>query len=163
MESGDKKDFQINFLSFYVVHVEEKGEQTTKYYKHFQTLDETEYEESALKDFLDGELTKIVKRKVERHPKGEQAPTKIGYFITEEGHALDSNPNFNVFQRVRFSETKEAFQAANEVLSSSYVDTSAVRGGVLLIANAKLRKYFDAPFVFVMKCDFEPKVASISD
>jgi hypothetical protein len=156
-------DFQINYLSFYVVHVEGKGEQTTKYYKHFQTLDEIEYEASPLKDFLDGELAKIVKRKVERHPKGEQAPTKIGYFITEEGHGLDSNPNFNVFQRVRYATTKEAFQLASEILASSYTDTSAVRGGVLLVASAKLRKYFDEPFMFIMKCDFEPKVASISD
>ncbi|MBO9129136.1 DUF3900 domain-containing protein [Bacillus sp. 165] len=156
-------DFEINYLSFYVVHIEGKGEQVTKYYKHFQTLDKTEYEESTLKEFLDGELEKISKRKVERHPKAEQAPTKIGYFITEEGYGLDSNPNYNVFQRVRLADSKEAFQAANEVLVSAYVDTAAVRGGVVLVASAKLRKYLDTPFVFIMKCDFEPKVASISD
>lgn len=34
---------------------------------------------------------------------------------------------------------------------------------MLLIASAKLGKYFDEPFLFIMKCDFEPKVASISD
>ena len=51
----------------------------------------------------------------------------------------------------------------SEPLVYTYLDTSAVRGGVFLIAQAKLRKYFDDPFVFVMKCDFEPKVASISD
>ncbi len=51
----------------------------------------------------------------------------------------------------------------SEPLVYTYLDTSAIRGGVFLIAQAKLRKYFDDPFVFVMKCDFEPKVASISD
>jgi hypothetical protein len=156
-------DFQIKFLSFYVVQVEGKGEQTSSHYKHFQTLDEDAYENSALKEFLDGELAKIVKRKVDRHPKAEQVPTKIGRFIVEPGHSLDSNPNYNLFHRIRFAETKEAFQEENEQLVHSYLDTSAVRGGVFLIVSAKLRKYFDDPFVFILKCDFEPKVASISD
>ncbi|RBN38841.1 hypothetical protein DMN50_23345, partial [Priestia megaterium] len=62
-------DFKINFLSFYVIQVEGKEEQASKQYKHFQTLDTEEYEESSIKDFLDGEFKKIVKRKVERHPK----------------------------------------------------------------------------------------------
>jgi hypothetical protein len=61
------------------------------------------------------------------------------------------------------AETKEFFREANEQIVNAYIDTSAVRGGVLLVANAKLRKYFDEPFLFIMKCDFEPKVASISD
>lgn len=156
-------DFQINYLSFYVIHVEGKGENADKRYKHFQTLDESEYDNSQLKDFLDGELVKIVKRKVSRHPKTEEAPTKIGYFIAEEGHDLTSNPNYNLFNRVRHAESKESFQTETEKFAISYVDTSAVRGGVFLVASAKMRKYFDEPFVFVMKCDFEPKVASISD
>ncbi|WP_409296985.1 DUF3900 domain-containing protein [Peribacillus sp. SCS-26] len=156
-------DFQIQFLSFYVVQVEGKGESADKRYKHFQTLDEEEYEDSPLKDFLDGEFAKIVKRKAERHPKSEEVPTKIGYFVVEEGHDLTSNPNYNLFSRVRFAGDKEAFQAESEKFAVSYVDTSAVRGGVFLVARAKLRKYFDEPFVFIMKCDFEPKVASISD
>jgi hypothetical protein len=156
-------DYEIKFLSFYVVQVEGKGEQATKYNKHFQTIDALEYENSPLKDFLDGELLKISKRKVERHPKSEQVPTKIGRFIVEDGHDYDSNPNYNLFNRIRFAETKEAFKEANEPLVHTYIDTSAVRGGVFLVAQAKLRKYFDDPFVFVMKCDFEPKVASISD
>ena len=50
----------------------------------------------------------------------------------------------------------------SEPLVYTYLDTSAARW-CILIAQAKLRKYFDDPFVFVMKCDFEPKVASISD
>lgn len=156
-------DFEINFLSFYVVQVEGKGEAVDKRYKHFQTLDAEEYEDSSLKEFLNGELLKISKRKVERHAKTEQAPTKIGRFIVEEGHELDSNPHYNLFNRIRFAKTKENFKDMSEPLVYTYLDTSAVRGGVFLIAQAKLRKYFDDPFVFVMKCDFEPKVASISD
>ena len=81
-------DFEINYLSFYVVQVEGKGEAVDKRYKHFQTLDAEEYEDSSLKEFLNGELLKISKRKVERHAKTEQAPTKIGRFIVEEGANL---------------------------------------------------------------------------
>ncbi len=156
-------DFEITFLSFYVVTVEGKGEQSDKRYKHFQTLDESMYEESALKGFLDGELARIVNRKVERHPKNETVPTKLGHFIVEENHSLDSNPNFNLFQRIRNAKTIEDFKNENETLVINYIDTSAVRGGAFLVIQAKLRKYFDDPLVFVLKCDFEPKVASISD
>ncbi|SFA79554.1 protein of unknown function [Bacillus sp. cl95] len=156
-------DFEVKYLSFFVVQVEGKGDQADKRYKHFQTLDETEYENSSLKDFLDGEFTKISKRKVDRHPKTEEVPTKIGYFVVEEGHDLTSNPNYNLFNRVRHADSKEAFYAESEKFVTAYLDTSAVRGGVFLVASAKLRKYFDEPFVFILKCDFEPKVASISD
>ncbi len=70
-------DFEIKFLSFYVIQVEGKDEQANKQFKHFRTyLDTEEFEESELKDFLDGELKKIVKRKAERHPQSEQVPTK---------------------------------------------------------------------------------------
>lgn len=151
------------YLSFFVVHVEGKGDQTEKSFRHFQTLDETGYEESALKEFLDGELMKISKRKVERHPKTEQVPTKIGRFIVEAGHELSSNPNYNQFQTLRFTDTVEDFQERAEQFVRTYLDTSAVRGGVFIVSLAKLNKYFDKPFVFIMKCDFEPKVASISD
>ncbi len=156
-------EFEVQYLSFYVVQVEGKGEQADKRYKHFQTLNEAEYESSPLKDFLDGEFTKIVKRKVERHPKTDEVPTKIGYFIVEEGHDLTSNPNYNLFHRARFAESKEDFQQESEKFAIAYVDTSAVRGGAFIVARAKLRKYFDDAFVFILKCDFEPKVASISD
>ncbi|MCP8969194.1 DUF3900 domain-containing protein [Ectobacillus ponti] len=156
-------NFEINFLSFYVVQVEGSGEQAAKHYKHFQTLDVEEYEDSSLKQFLGGELEKIAKRKAERHPKTEGVPTKIGRFPVEEGYDLASNPNYNLFQRVRSAETKEQFQHVNEAFVYSYLDTSAVRGGVFLVVQAKLRQYFNDPFVFVLKCDFEPKVASISD
>ena len=156
-------DFEITFLSFYVVTVEGKGDQSDKRYKHFQTIDENMYEESALKAFLDGELARIVNRKVERHAKNDTVPTKLGHFIVEENHSLDSNPNYNLFQRIRHAKTTEEFKAANETLVINYVDTSAVRGGAFLVIQAKLRKYYDDPIVFVLKCDFEPKVASISD
>lgn len=69
-------DFEIKFLSFYVIQVEGKDEQANKQFKHFQTLDTEEFEESELKDFLDRELKKIVKRKAERHPQSEQVPIK---------------------------------------------------------------------------------------
>ncbi|WP_018663514.1 DUF3900 domain-containing protein [Heyndrickxia acidiproducens] len=156
-------DFVINYLSFYVIQVEGQGEQARKTYKHFQTLDQEEYELSNVKDFLDGELEKITKRKVDIHPKSEQVPTKIGRFIVEPGYGLDSNPNFNLFSRARQADSKEAFQKTSEAFLAIYLDTNAVRGGAFLIASAKLRKYFDEPFIFIMKCDFEPKVATITD
>jgi hypothetical protein len=162
-ELGEDMDFRIDFISFYVIQVEGKEEQADKNFKHFQTLDTDEYEESALKEFLDGELTKIVKRKVERHPKSEQVPTKLGRFIVEPGHPLDSNPNYNQFSRARSSQNKEGFKQASEEFLSIYLDTSAVRGGAFIVAKATPRKYFNDSFVFIMKCDFEPKVASISD
>lgn len=152
-------EFDINFLSFYLIQVEDED----KRYKHFQTLDNINYEESPLKAFLDGELAKIVKRKVERHAKSEGTPTKIGRFIVEPGHELTSNPNYNLFHKVRFAASANDFQKAAEEVAQMYIDTSAVRGGALLVASAKLTKFFDDPFIFVMKCDFEPKVASIAD
>lgn len=156
-------DFEIKFLSFYVIQVEGKDEQANKQFKHFQTLDTEEFEESELKDFLDGELKKIVKRKADRHPQSEQVPTKIGNFIVEPGHELDSNPNYNLFNRARLADTKETFIEVSEQFVRTYLDTSAVRGGVFLVASAVPRKYFEDTFVFMMKCDFEPKVARISD
>lgn len=156
-------EFEIRYISFYVIQVDGKDEQANKQYKHFQTLDTEEFENSELKDFLDGELKKIVKRKAERHPKSEQVPTKIGRFITEPGHELDSNPNYNLFHKTKLAETKEEFNELSEQFVRTYLDTSAVRGGVFLVATAVPRKYFDDTFVFVMKCDFEPKIASIAD
>lgn len=156
-------DFQIQYLSFFVIQVDGKGEQANKFYKHYQTLDSQEYENSPLKDFLDGELMKISKRKVERHPKTEEVPTKIGYFIVEEGHDLTSNPNYNLFHRARFAASKDDFLEESEKFINTYLNTNAVRGGAFLVVNAKLSKYFDDPFVFILKCDFESKVASISD
>ncbi|WP_047151092.1 DUF3900 domain-containing protein [Aneurinibacillus tyrosinisolvens] len=156
-------DFTIQFLSFFVVRVDGQGEQAEKAFKHYQTVDDTEYEASELKDFLDGEFTRIAKRKVERNPKSEQVPTKIGRFIVEPGYDVDSNPDYNMFSRIRNAQTKDEFHKHSNELVRAYMDTSAIRGGVLLVASAKLTKYFDEPFVFVLKCDFEQKIASISD
>ncbi|KMK76887.1 DUF3900 domain-containing protein [Alkalihalobacillus pseudalcaliphilus] len=156
-------DFEIQYLSFYVIEIIGQEEQTNKLYKHFQTLNKEEFEQSQLKDFLDGELKKIVKRKVERHPKSEQVPTKVGRFHTEPGHELTSNPNYNMFHRVRFAGSKTEFQEASEKFVENYLETSAVRGGAFLVATAVPRKFYDDAFVFILKCDFEPKVASIAD
>ena len=154
-------DFGILFLSFYVIQVE--GDDGNKMIRHYQTLDKEEFEQSTLHDFLGGELKKIAKRNVERHPKAENVPTKLGYFVVEEGHELSSNPNFVLFNKACFSETKEDFHEHAEKFVQLYADTSSVRGGVFIVASAKLNKYFDEPFLFILKCDFEPKVASISD
>ncbi|MGD6833996.1 DUF3900 domain-containing protein [Sutcliffiella halmapala] len=156
-------DFDIHSLAFYVIEIEGSGDNAKKYYKQMATLDEADYQESPLKSFLEGELMKISKRKVDRHPKSDQVPTKIGRFTVEPGYDLGSNPNYNLFHRIKFAETKEQFAKASEEVASTYTDTTAVRGGVLIIARAKLNKYFDEPFVFVLKCDFEQKVASITD
>ena len=43
------------------------------------------------------------------------------------------------------------------------MDTSAVRGGALIAVQATLSKLFDTPFLFILKCDFEPKIARIAD
>ena len=154
-------DFGILYLSFYVIQVE--GEEGSKKIKHYQTLDKEEFEASPLQDFLAGELKKIAKRKVEKHPKAENVPTKLGYFIVEQGHDLSSNPNFVLFNKTCFSDSKEVFDEHAEKIVQMYTDTSSVRGGVFIVATAKLNKYFDEPFLFILKCDFEPKVASISD
>ncbi|RXJ04137.1 DUF3900 domain-containing protein [Anaerobacillus alkaliphilus] len=156
-------DFDIQYLSFSIINIEGSGEQANKSYKQIATLDEYKYSESTLKPFLDGEFMRITKRKVERHPKSEQVPTKIGRFLVEPGYDLASNPNYNLFNRIRSATQIDDFSKACRELIQTYTDTTAVRGGVLIIATAKLNKYFDEPFVFVMKCDFEQKVASISD
>jgi hypothetical protein len=156
-------DFEIVYLSFFVIKVDGKGEHAEKSFKHFQTLNKEDYESSSLKEFLDGEFMKISKRKVERHPKSEQIPTKIGRFLVEPGHELTSNPNYNQFQRLRTAESVDDFRSKTEQLVRLYLDTSAVRGGVFLVSLAKLTRFFDEPFVFIMKCDYEQKVASITD
>ncbi|MFT9846509.1 DUF3900 domain-containing protein [Aneurinibacillus sp. REN35] len=154
-------EFTVRFLSFFVVRGEAEGAE--KGHKHYQTLGEVEYINSALKEFLDGEFSRIAKRKVERNPKTEQAPTKIGRFIVEPEYELDSNPNFNLFSRLRHASDKEEFRRESEDLVRAYMHTSAIRGGALIIVQAKLTKYFDDPFVFVLKCDFEPKIATVTD
>lgn len=156
-------EFTIQYLSFFVIQTEEEDLSSAKRFKHYQTMDAESYETSELKQFLDGEFTRICKRKVERNPNSEQAPTKIGRFIVEPGHEPTSNPNYNLFQSLRSAGSLEEFRNLTDDMVRMYTDTSAIRGGALIVASAKLPSYFDEPFVFVMKCDFEPKIARISE
>lgn len=156
-------DFEIQYLSFFVLQGENQGEQGNKSFKHYQTLDEETYSQHPLKDFLDGELMKIAKRKVERNPKSDQVPTKIGHFVVEPGHALDTNPNYNLFQRLLTADSLDGFKDESEKLVRSYLETSSIRAGAMLVVRAKLTKFMDDPFIFILKCDFEPKVASITN
>jgi hypothetical protein len=153
-------EFSIQYLSFFVIQTAGNDQKT---YKHYQTLDELDYQQSEIKHFLDDEFAKISKRKVDRNPNSENAPTKIGRFIVEPDHDLTSNPNYNLFGRLRQVESKEQFLHQSDEMVRLYMDTSAVRGGALIIAQATLNKYFDEPFIFMMKCDFESKIARISD
>ncbi|MFD2669991.1 DUF3900 domain-containing protein [Marinicrinis sediminis] len=155
-------EFSVEFLSFFVIQ-DEASASGSKSFKHFQTLGREEYEYSELRSFLDGEFVRITKRKVEKHPKTEHAPTKIGHFIVEPGHDWSSNPNYNLFQRLLTAEDKQAFFNQADELVRMYMDTTAVRGGALIIASARLQDYSDQLILFVMKCDFEPKIARISD
>ncbi|MCY9665431.1 DUF3900 domain-containing protein [Paenibacillus alginolyticus] len=155
--------FAVQYISFFVIQGEGADAASAKNYRHYQTLDEYDYEDSALQQFLDGEFARIAKRKVERNPRAEQVPTKIGRFITEPGFELESNPNYNLFARLRYAENKQDFLNVGDELLNAYLNTSAVRGGAFLVASAKLNQYFDDPFVFILKCDFEPKIARITD
>jgi hypothetical protein len=156
-------DFSMEYLSFFVINSEGAAEQTAKRYKHFKTLDAEDYESSEVKRFLDGEFGRIVKRKAEKHPSTESAPTKIGRFVVEPGFELDSNPNYNMIQRCREAGDAEQFHNSCDDLLRAYIGTSSVRGGAFIVARAVLRKYFDVPFLFILKCDFEPKIARITD
>ncbi|KUP08248.1 hypothetical protein Q73_06955 [Bacillus coahuilensis m2-6] len=153
-------DFTINFASFFVISVDGKGENCQKNISTFKHI--TVNMRIVHKNFLMGKV-KIVKRKVERHPKNEQVPTKLGYFAVEPEYNLDSNSNFNMFQNSRQSISKEEFLENALTFVQAYIDASAVRGGAFIVLTATPKKYFDESFVFILKCDFEPKVASISD
>ena len=156
-------DFSICYLSFFVIQSDGAEQDSPKTYRHYQTLSRGDYDNSAIKIFLDGEFTRIVKRKAEVNPSTENPPTKIGRFTLEEGYELTGNPNYNLFGRLRSAADKDAFKAASDDLIRAYMDTSAVRGGAFIVASAKLTRYFDEPFLFVLKCDFEPKIARVSD
>lgn len=156
-------EFTVQYLSFFVIHSEGSDTAATKAYKHYQTMDGYAYAHSELKHFLDGEFTRICKRKVEKNPNSEHSPTKIGRFIVEPGYELSSNPNYNLFLKLQSATGTAEFHNCCDDMIRMYMDTSAVRGGAMIIASAKLDMYFDEPFIFVLKCDFEPKVARISD
>jgi hypothetical protein len=152
-------NFTVQYLSFFVI----QAEGDSRGYKHYRTLDAESYLTSEIRQFLDGEFARIVKRKVEKNPDSEHAPTKIGRFHVEPGHELSSNPNYNLFQRLRTAGNKDEFLNYCDDLIRTYMDTSAVRGGALIVASAKLTQFFDEPFIFVLKCDFEQKVVRIAD
>ena len=154
--------FLIQMLSFFVIQ-NEADNNTNLSYKHFQTLDGEEYIDSEIQKFLSGEFNRIAKRKVEKNPAVLQAPTKIGRFIVEPEHDLNSNPNFNMFARMRAAGDKQDFQYACDDVVRAYLDTSAVRGGALICVQATLDNYSEDPFIFLLKCDFEQKIARISD
>ena len=156
-------DFSLQYLSFFVIQTDGDADTSAKRFKHYKTLERDEYEDSELKSFLNDEFIKIVKRKVERNPSSANVPTKIGRFMVEPGYELESNQNYNLFQRLRDADSKDRFFGIADELVRIYMDTSAVRGGAFIIALSKLNTYFDEPFLFLLKCDFEPKIATISD
>ncbi|CAM3705230.1 DUF3900 domain-containing protein [Cohnella lubricantis] len=155
--------FSIQYLSFFVINNDGQEQDPVKRYKHYQTLDHFDYEDSEIRLFLDSEFTRIGKRKAEIHSETDNAPTKIGRFMLEPGHELDSNPNYNLFQKLRTATDKTSFHMACDDMLRLYMNTSAVRGGAFIVALGKLNELFDDPFVFVLKCDFESKIARISD
>ncbi|TDF99649.1 DUF3900 domain-containing protein [Paenibacillus piri] len=155
--------FEVEAISFFVIQTDDGEGQSGKRCKHYQTLDGDDYAESELSSFLGGEFSKIAKRAAERNPKAEQVPTKIGRFAVEPGYDLDSNPNYNLFARLRVAETMDLYTEHAEALAQAYMDTGAIRGGALFVVRAKHSKLFDEPFIFVLKCDFEQKIARITD
>jgi len=158
-------DLRMHFLSFFVINsqTEKDSEASFKAFKHYQTLSSDEYEQSALKSFLDDEFVRILKRKVEKYQQSSNPPTKIGTFMVQPGYELSSNMNYHLFQRIREATDKERFHALSDELIRLYMDTSAVRGGAFIVATATWNTYFNEPFLFILKCDFEPKIATISD
>lgn len=155
-------DFIVHHLSFFVIQAD-GADNAAKTFKHFQTMDQHDYADSELKAFLDGEFQRICKRKAERHPNTENAPTKIGRFIAEPGYDLDSNPNYNLFQRLREADNNQDYHSYADELVRLYMDAAAVRGGALIVVKATPNRHTDEPLLFILKCDFEPKIARISD
>ncbi|MBD2846771.1 DUF3900 domain-containing protein [Paenibacillus sp. IB182496] len=154
---------EIQHLSFFVIRSEDGDSASTKTYKHYQTLTGEEYEESALKPFLDGEFGRICKRKAERHPSSDNVPTKIGHFVTEPGYDLGSNADYALLERLRTAADAEQFLGCADEMLRMYMQTNAVRGGAFIVSTATPVRVTDTPLVFVMKCDFESKIARISD
>jgi hypothetical protein len=154
-------NFLIDCVSFYLIEQQEE-ENGPKRVRLGRTLSGEEYQQSELRPFLEGEFSRIAKRKAEQHPRSEGSPTKLGQFVIEEGFTLDSNPNYALFQRARQAATPDEFAAACEPFVQSYLRTSQVRSGVLLFVKAVLERYEDR-FLFILKCDFEQKTAVITD
>ncbi|WP_139488790.1 DUF3900 domain-containing protein [Brevibacillus dissolubilis] len=153
-------NFEVDWLAFYLI--EQLSDDQSKQVRMSRYLSYHDYEKSELKYFLEGEFTKIAKRKAELNPATEGAPTKLGQFIVEPGHPLESNPNYAMFQKLLNATGKEEVFHNAMPLVQSYLKTPQVRGGVLLLVRAKLDK-FDDKFLFILKCDFEQNTAIITD
>jgi hypothetical protein len=154
-------NFAIEWLSFYLIEQPDE-ESGSKQIRMNKTLSRDEYQESELRRFLDGEFARIAKRKVEANPKSEASPTKLGRFVIVDGHSLEANPNYALFQNMLAAGTREEFRALCDELVQAYLRTSQVRGGVLLIVKTK-QESFDDRYLFILKCDFEQKTAVITD
>ncbi|WP_025845979.1 DUF3900 domain-containing protein [Brevibacillus agri] len=154
-------NFIIDWLSFYLIEQPEE-EDGIKQVRMTRYLGHDEYQCSELRDFLDGEFARIAKRKVEMNPKTEGTPTKLGQFVVEPGHPLDSNPNYALLNRLLAAETPGESKEPCQELVQSYLRTSQVRGGVLIVVRTRL-ELLDERYVFILKCDFEQKTAVITD
>lgn len=153
--------FNIDWLSFYLIEQPE-NEDSPKQVRMTRYLSHDDYEKSELHDFLDGEFARIAKRKVELNPKSEGSPTKLGQFVLEPGHPLESNPNYALLSRMLSAETTGESKEPCQELVQSYLRTSQVRGGVLIIVRTRL-DLLDERYLFILKCDFEQKTAVITD
>lgn len=154
-------NFIIDWLSFYLIEQPEE-EDGIKQVRMTRYLGHDEYQRSELRDFLDGEFARIAKRKVEMNPKTDGTPTKLGQFVLEPGHPLDSNPNYALLNRLLAAETPSESREPCQELIQSYLRTSQVRGGVLIVVRTRL-ELLDERYVFILKCDFEQKTAVITD
>ncbi|MFP3391228.1 DUF3900 domain-containing protein [Brevibacillus sp. SIMBA_040] len=154
-------NFIIDWLSFYLIEQPEE-EDGIKKVRMTRNLSHDEYQRSELRDFLDGEFARIAKRKVEMNPKTEGTPTKLGQFVLEPGHPLDSNPNYALLNRLLTAETAGESKEPCQELIQSYLRTSQVRGGVMIVVRTRL-ELLDERYVFILKCDFEQKTAVITD
>jgi hypothetical protein len=154
-------NFIVDWVSFYLIEQPEE-EEGTKHVRITRYLNHDEYQKSELRDFLDGEFARIAKRKVEMNPKTEGTPTKLGQFVLEPGHPLDSNPNYALLNRLLSAETSHESKEPCQELIQSYLRTSQVRGGVLVMVRTRL-ELLDERYVFILKCDFEQKTAVITD
>lgn len=154
-------NFVIDWLAFYLIEQPEQ-EDSPKRVRMSWHMGHDEYEKSELRDFLDGEFARIAKRKVEPNPRSEGTPTKLGQFVLEPGHPLESNPNYALLQRLLSAETPQESKEPCQELVQSYLRTPQVRGGVLIVVRTRL-ELLGERYVFVLKCDFEPKTAVITD
>ncbi|TKJ87190.1 hypothetical protein PaeCFBP13512_18380 [Paenibacillus sp. CFBP13512] len=153
----------MNYLSFFVLQIEGKDGNQNNLYKHYQTLDQDDYENSDIKNFLHKEFSKICNRKAPKNPAKENVSTKVGTFVVEPGNELNSNPNFNMFNQLRHTNDKESFKAMSDDLVRQYINTTSARGGAMIVVQASLDSISSDPFIFILKCDFEQRIARISD